>query len=465
MEHFVKINSNGGIITALQLEKITETARASGLSNIGIGSRQDLWLKCKSGDQVQKISYLLSELSIKHELNSDKFPSRSTSFPAEGIFTFDGWITEGNYRSILDLFDFQPKLKVNLVDHGQCLNPYFTGHLNFVTSKIPNYWYLYWRMPKEMDLYLWPKLVYSTAIPTLTKKLDDIIKYERIREKKRVVELVENNLTYLSQEVQDPLILPRYQFPYYEGFNRIENDYWLGIYRRNDVYDVSFLNEMAKLCQNTQVPLLCLTTWKSILIKKIGIKDRILWEKLLGKHGINVRHAALELNWMVEDHLEDAERLKNEIVTALYKEDVRTYGLVFGIKYTESYKSPASVLIVKNNDNLFDLYHTEDFNPNNQNLIEFKKNLKENELFEAIKELCKYFYKQLNSSEEFSIKDKTGIEKIEHKKVSKKMYQCLNCLHIYDPELSIDKEKINDYICPVCESGKEFFKEVIIEEV
>ena len=465
MNNLIKINCLGGLVNALVIEKITKAALYAGIEYISLGSRQNIWIKCNSNNQMHKIISQLTLENITHEVNQELYPNIVSSFPAEGIFTFDGWITEGNYRTIFDLFDFEPQLKVNIIDSGQTFTPYFTGHLNFITSDIPNYWYLYWRLPKSLEIFLWPKLIYSTAIPQLVKIFDEIVKKQRIREKPRIVELIESQFSYLSCEMHKEMELPYYQFSYYEGFNRIENDYWLGIYKRNNRYSIQFLKDMAELCQQTNVPIVCLTPWKSLLIKRIFRKDRILWEKMLDKHGINVRHAALELNWIVEDHAEEAELLKNEIVNELYKEDIRTYGLIFGIKINESCKLPASVIFSKNSNGYYDLFHTENFNPFHQNLLLFKKNLSnKSQIIQSVIEICRFYYSQYNY-ENYNRKNiNTSIEKINTSKNPRKAYQCLNCLHVSIPELNYSKKiEINKLFCPVCESGYEFISEIVIE--
>ena len=53
---------------------------------------------------------------------------------------------------------------------------------------------------------------------------------------------------------------------------------------------------------------------------------------VLGKYRINVRHAANELNWQVEDNCESGLQIKRQIIRYFDKEDVRTYGLSFAVK-------------------------------------------------------------------------------------------------------------------------------------
>ncbi len=44
------------------------------------------------------------------------------------------------------------------------------------------------------------------------------------------------------------LTFPPYNLPYYEGFNRYNDKYWLGIYRRDELFSIQFLKEICLLC-------------------------------------------------------------------------------------------------------------------------------------------------------------------------------------------------------------------------
>jgi hypothetical protein len=46
----------------------------------------------------------------------------------------------------------------------------------------------------------------------------------------------------------DPLSLPEFKLPYYEGLNRYNEKYWLGIYRRDELFSIKFLKEICMLC-------------------------------------------------------------------------------------------------------------------------------------------------------------------------------------------------------------------------
>jgi hypothetical protein len=179
--------------------------------------------------------------------------------------------------------------------------------------------------------------------------------------------------TYITKPVEQPLKLPAFNLPYYEGLNRYNNKYWLGIYRRDELFSVSFLKEVCLLCLQTKVGQLCSSPWKSIIIKGIEEKDKLHWTNLLAHHQVNVRHAANELNFQVEDNCRDGLALKKYLVNYLSKDDMRTFGICIGIK-TRTKSEVFSSILVRRRPllkigsweflHVYDILCAKDFNPN-----------------------------------------------------------------------------------------------------
>src|SRR5690606_27616995 len=76
---------------------------------------------------------------------------------------------------------------------------------------------------------------------------------------------------------------------------------------------------------------ICITPWKSFIIKGIPAESKLQWEKLLGKFGINVRHSLLEMNWHLPVANDELLKLKRYIVDNFDRNDISTYGLTFSI--------------------------------------------------------------------------------------------------------------------------------------
>ncbi|MBS1520336.1 MAG: rubredoxin [Bacteroidetes bacterium] len=386
---------------------------------------------------------------------------------------------EGVYRDIFDQFNYQPRLKINLVDQQQTFVPFFSGNLNFISSEVSNYWHFYIRFPKTNQFYHWPSLVYSDDIALLAKITEEVIfnQKEHFFDQQKVNELffyktVSSKVPTALNHRSEPLKVPDFYLPYYEGFNKYGNNkYWLGVYRRNEFFPLEFLKNVCNLCIKTRNGQIYTTPWKSIIIKGIEQADRIAWGAILDRYRLNVRHAANELNWQIEDLCEEGLSLKQQLVREFEEADLRTYRLSFAIKTQPKTGLLGSVIIKKQSPGVFAIQHTRDFNPNNKHFISYKDELVTNELASHLAELCEHYYS--NSAKDAGVVNsgeskKNSSEAASHRKV----HQCKNCLSIYDERYGDELngiapgthfENLENYTCPVCETAKEEFE--IIEAV
>src|SRR5690606_31936137 len=269
----------------------------------------------------------------------NEYPNIISSYVTEEVFQNTGWLREDVYKDIFDLFNYTPRLKINLVGNAQTFVPFFTGNLNFITSELSNYWFLYIRFPKTNLSFPWPVLVYSQDIPAIAQLIENEIfaNKDLFYDQKQIrghllYTIVSAKKTFITESINEPLKLPPFQLPYYEGFNRYGDKYWLGVYSRSEQYSIRFLMDVARTCVNTRVGQIYTTPWKTIVIKGIAGSDRMYWDEVLSKHRINVRHAANELNWQTEDLCREGLDLKQELVRAFDAEDLRTFKLCFAIK-------------------------------------------------------------------------------------------------------------------------------------
>ena len=74
--------------------------------------------------------------------------------------------------------------------------------------------------------------------------------------------------TFITRPAEKAAVLPAFNLPYYEGLNRYNNKYWLGIYRRDELFRVDFLKELCLLCLETKIGQLCSSPWKTIIVKE-----------------------------------------------------------------------------------------------------------------------------------------------------------------------------------------------------
>jgi len=472
----VKINLPGGIVSAGELYAIIMAAERARVANMQLGTRQQLF--CRIADQYAP-AFLreLEQAGIPFEANEEKYPNIVSSYVTEGIFTTQSWVSEGLYKDILGAFDYKPRLKINLVERSQSFVPFFTGNINFISSDIGNYWYLYVRWPQTTQVHAWDDLIASEDIPRISKAIESSILHEGITSPAALRSVLHGKDTFATQPAKENLTYSFFDLPYYEGFNRWGNKTWLGIYRREELFPLPFLKDICLVCLDTRIGQLYATPWKSLIIKGIEEKDRGLWEYIMGKYRVNLRHASNELNWQIEDLNEEGLRLKRYLVRQFDLDDVRTEGLCFAIKTRPRSGLSGSVIIRRQESgsagqrkalDRWDILHTPDFNANSKEYILYREGLEKENLAVYLVSLCKSFYEQRSRKEPMplrsSIADPLPGSDIAH------VFQCRHCLTLYDqqfgdPEADVPagsafQQLPEDYACPVCGSGKDAFKPV-----
>jgi hypothetical protein len=174
----------------------------------------------------------------------------------------------------------------------------------------------------------------------------------------------------------------------------------LGIYRRDELFTIEFLKEICSICLKTKIGQLCSTPWKSLIVKSIEEKDRIEWNNLLAKHRINVRHAANELNFQVEDNCKEGLELKNYLLQRLHNDDTRTFGICIGIKTRKKSEVFSSILIRRRSIltiagiellHVYDILCAKDFNPNERTGFVFSSGNPKFLLAEQLR-TCSFFF-------------------------------------------------------------------------
>jgi rubredoxin len=471
-ERLIKVNLPGGVVSAGDLYEILLIAERAGAEQIRFGNRQQLYFNTDFVYLDDLENDMLSA-AIGYEVDNDYYPNMVSSYVADSIFNHENWLKEGVYKDIFDLFSFKPLLKINLVDSNQTFVPYFTGNLNFISSDVSNYWYLYVRYPKTSAIYSWPCLIYSDDIPAISKKIEEVIFlnkdlfYDQPEiDSALLYKMVMNKSDFVIQKYAKALKIPEFHLPYYEGFNKYGNKYWLGIYRRNELFDLGFLKDICNLCMQTRVGQLYITPWKSVLVKGIELPNRNLWGSILNKYRVNVRHASNELNWQIEDVCSYCLDLKKRLVTEFEEADLRTYRLSFAIKKQPKTGLFGSVIIRKQPTELFEIIHTRDFNPNSKDFVTYRENIEEKDLGIHLIDLCNLFYSTQSDDSEFEPPhDADAADNIVNE--VRTIYQCKNCLTIYDEAYGDEFNDIpagtafiaisDDYCCPTCDSVKEDF--------
>jgi rubredoxin len=470
-----RIAIKGGVTAPGELKDSIAMLETAGLKEVFFGSRQDLLfpLPPAMGNQLEKIS----------KFNTDIIADRSyqnivSSYVSADIFEMTHWLKGSTYLYILEGFDYLPKLKINITDPKQRLVPLFSGNLNFIASQNEDYWYLNVKLPHWKNSAYYPVLVYSWDINTFARAIEDI--YTEVADVDELFFILNKQLDTNNKVMERELTIPYLTFPYYEGMNRMGQDqFWLGLYWRNNRYDLDFLKEFCGFCLDNSVGKICITPWKSFIVKGIKSSGRAELERFLGQRGINVRHSQLEMNWHLPVDDGDALELKKFLVTNFDQNDISTYGLTFGISNDPGKRSHFSSVIIERNHPpaivrdldfrpTYNVLHFKNFDPNTQHYQIYAQDVDRMELPGLLMELSKKYFNQLGT---VAVVKKS--EKKESPQTSKTVHQCISCLTVYDPAYGdaqggippgIPFEKLPDtYGCPVCGSAVATFEKVYLK--
>ncbi len=410
----IKINFKGGIISPNELYNILLAVGKSGLLYVRFGLRQQLLFDVEI-EELDNIAAELNKLDIPFELNKEEFPNIISSYPAEEIFIINTWLSENIYKEIFDSFSYTPRLKINISDTNQSFTPLLTGNINWVASpEETNFWHLFIRFPKTNTIYEWKDVIHTADLAAMSLRIEEAILQEpqKFYDKEDasgddLYEIVKTDL-FNSKPAAGPLALPPFNLPYYEGLNRYSDKYWLGIYRRDELFSIKFLKEVCLLCMDTGIDQLCSTPWKTMIIKGIQRKNRKDWNYLLDKYQINVRHAANELNFQVEDNSLEALKLKHHLVKYLNDDDTRTFGVCIGIKTRRKSEVFSSILVRRRPlvrigkwgfFHLYDILCAKEYNPNERTDFIYSRDNPKFVLAEQLRRAVLSFYDHLDEKE------------------------------------------------------------------
>jgi len=472
----IQINCKGGIISPGELYNILVAAGTGGVLFVRFGLRQQLLFDVDS-DVANLVMDELNKLDVPFETENDKFPNIVSSYPAAGIFINNTWLTEGVYKDIFDMVDYQPSLKINFSDSNQSLTPMLTGNINWIASPVsPHFWHLFIRFPKTNSIYEWKDMVYTNHLAQLSQQIEKVIL-------ENPESFVDNAFAsgddlykaiasdeFITKPVTEKLKLADFNLPYYEGLNRYHDKTWLGIYRRDELFSSEFLKDVCSLCLQTKVGQFCSTPWKSIIVKGIEEKDREKWNQLLAKHQINVRHAANELNFQVEDNCKEGLQLKQYLVKHLNNNDVRTFGVCFGIKMRNKSEIFSSVLIKRKSlikigryrfFNFYDILCAKNYNPNERTGFVFSSFNTKALLPEQLRRVVTEYNTFQSESGHHGI-DLLKQKPADENKKEVYVFQCKHCMSICEEQM-IEGNKTaalpEDYSCSLCEApASDFIK-------
>lgn len=186
----------------------------------------------------------------------------------------------------------------------------------------------------------------------------------------------------------------------------------------------------------------------------------------------------LELNWHLPVSNKDALNLKKYLVSNFDQNDISTYGLTFGITdYSKSFYYFTSIVVEKNKQpemignfktrDTYNLLYAKNFDPNTRDYILHVQDVDKVELPGLLMELSQLYFDQLGNEKEEEI-----VIKVKKKTTKLEVYQCQDCLTIYDdsfgditqniPPKTMFSELPVSYECSLCEASKNYFKKIVL---
>ncbi len=479
-KYLQRFHVKGGIISPGELQKVIAMAESIGLDALHFGSRQDILFPEINDNQETTEDHKNFDLSIFAEPDNQNIMS---SYVTMDIFPSTPWLRGTTYLYILEEFRFPPTLKINIVDPKQQLVPLYSGELNFIASSHEDYWYLYCKLP-NIDQEYFPVLVYTWDIAHLCELIEN--KYEAISTVQELFEEINKSTTLNHRTIKQKLTVDFQPFPYYEGMNKMfTNQYWLGLYWRDNRYNIDFLKALSRFCVDNRIGKICLTPWKSFIVKGIRKEVKLELEKLLGQYGINVRHSSLELNWHLPVDDDFSLALKKNLVLNFDQNDISTYGLTFAITQDLNRKRYFTSIVIEinpiptnvNDDFVvrptFNVLYAKSFNPNGRSYVSYAQDVDKMDLPGLLMELTKEYFKNLGSDQTDIVKP--GSLNLGEEKVVLEVYQCQSCFTIYDPSVGDEEQNIeagtfyedlpSDYCCSVCDAPLSNFKPNAMEFV
>lgn len=474
-DSLVRAFVKGGFLSPVDLLKVMDLSRKFGNDFILFGSRQDIMFP-SNGLPDGELADAFRAIHIDFELAGEQslFQNIVSSYVAVNVVETTPWVKEDTYNVLIDSFDYKSRLKINVVDPLQSLVPLFTGELNFIASSAENYWYLYIRDQRKGNITeCWPRLIAGQDIAKISRELEKlIIGFLPFTVEEMYLMFRNNQLRINYKPISEKLKLHNTAFPYYEGLNAmLNNQYWLGLYWRNNEYDIDFMSAACRLCQETNISKINIIPWKAFIIKGIKANDRLRWQKLMGKFGINERHSSLELNWHLPVIDTEALELKRYLVRELDQQDISTHGLTFTIRTSREMLYFTTVIIEKNTQpdampgEDYNILYARNFNPNHIAYHTYARGIKREMIAVYLIELSKLYFRQLNPEGEDS-----PAENKESMLRGNPVYQCTNCLTLYDqrygdPQAGIApgitfEEVPESYTCHVCDTPKKHFVRV-----
>src|SRR3954447_25802458 len=118
LTHTVYIKFKGGIISPGYLKEVLQLAADARVETVHFGLRQQLIIDVPV-NYFDAFDKACRQRQIGYEIKRNALPNIVSSYAAAGIFSGDTWLREGVFKDVFNLFDYTPRLKINICDSTQ----------------------------------------------------------------------------------------------------------------------------------------------------------------------------------------------------------------------------------------------------------------------------------------------------------------------------------------------------------
>jgi rubredoxin len=237
----------------------------------------------------------------------------------------------------------------------------------------------------------------------------------------------------------------------------------LNLYNNHHPWSLSFLSALMDLAQSREIAQVYITTGRSLLIKHIKASERLIWEGLLSRHNMTIRHSGADLAWIVGSHLPGNVALKRRLQKRLDSE-----GLAFSqthISIDPPRVDDRATLYVRRHRHWYgqryELLYKKNFNPLSEICISAGRELSFADLLEKLIKVHQSLYARPVEGESVLLQPYV----YRSSKVTR--YECAECLSCYDEAYGDPARGIlegtsfellpDSWNCELCEADKASF--------
>ena len=96
------------------------------MHGVRFGLRQQLLVDLESFS-IPDFTAELERMAIPYQVDNNTYPNIVSSYPAAEAFIRDSWLSEEIYKDVLNSFNYEPAIKVNICDRDQSFTPMDEG--------------------------------------------------------------------------------------------------------------------------------------------------------------------------------------------------------------------------------------------------------------------------------------------------------------------------------------------------